>query len=105
MGLYDDLMPEERLSRVARIINKGIHLYALNQGWIDKKEKKKPELNPEEQQIIELCRKNGRISNKDVQQLLKVHRNTAMQKLRRMELKNLLKRKGNGKSSYYFRAE
>jgi predicted HTH transcriptional regulator len=58
-------------------------------------------VNLEEQQILELCKSKGRVTNKDLQNLLGIHRNTATNRLKRMLSGKLLVRYGNGKSTFY----
>jgi predicted HTH transcriptional regulator len=104
--MYKDLTAEQRLERIAQIINKGIYLLALKEGWfvnLAKREKEKQikALSFEEQQIIELCTNNGRVTNRDVQDLFGVHRNTATLKLKDMVLRGLLTQKGNRRHTYY----
>lgn len=106
--MHESLTPQERLRRIAEIVNKGIYLLALKEGWFvnsnqtDKKiQNQSQRLSVEEQEIIELCENKGRITNKDVQDLFGVHRNTATRKLKEMVFKGLLIQKGNSKGSIY----
>ena len=101
------LTPEQRLRRIAEIIDKGIYLLALKEGWfvnVIKKENgvtQAETLGFDEQQIISLYKSNGRITNGDVQNLFEVHRNTATNRLKDMVLKGLLIPKGNRRHTYY----
>jgi len=105
--MYENLTTEQRLQRIAQIINKGIYLLALKEGWFENsvKEKKKitktEALSFEEQQIVDLCKKKGRITNRDVQELLGLHRVTVTLRLREMVTKGLLVKKGNCRHTYY----
>ncbi len=102
-----NLTPQERLERIASIVNKGIYLLALKEGWfVDSikqkiKTAKSEALSFEEQQIIDLCKGKIKIRNKDCQNLLGVHRSTAMRRLSKMVSKGLLVQKGNGKGTFY----
>ena len=106
-GLYPDLNPVERLERISQIINKAIYLLVMKEGWFGNLTKgdaiatQSKEVNLEEQQILELCKSKGRITNKDLQNLLGIHRNTATNKLKKMLSRRLLFQYGNGKSRFY----
>ena len=54
-----------------------------------------------EQQVINLCKNKGKVTNKAVQNLLGIHRNTATLKLKKMVSRGLLIKNGNGKDSFY----
>jgi len=100
----ENLTPQERLERITSIINKGIYLLALKEGWFchQKTEKlKRSEISKEERPIVELCKGRGKITNKDLQDLLGIHRNTATVKLNQMMLKGLLVKNGNRRGTYY----
>ncbi len=72
---------------------------AWKEGWFPNPVKKKNRitkmeaLNFEEQRIVDLCKKRGSITNKHVQDLLGVHRNTATRKLKEMALRQLFHKK------------
>ena len=102
----NNITPEQRLRRIAEIINKGIYLYALKEGWFvqsakENEQKQLEGIAPEEHEILNLCKANGRITNKDVQDLLGVPRNTATAKLKDMAKKGLLVRAGNHRHTHY----
>jgi predicted HTH transcriptional regulator len=102
--MQENLTSQERLERIASIINKGIYLLALKEGWFchQKEEKlKRSEISKEERCIVELCKGRGKITNKDLQDLLGIHRNTATVKLKEMVLKRLLVQNGNRRHTYY----
>jgi len=103
-NIYSNLSSDERLNRIANIINKGIYLYALKNDWFDKKDQRKSEekkITAEEEQIILLAKKAGRITNNDVQALFSWHRNTTTQRLKDMISKGLLVRTGKGRHCFY----
>jgi len=88
-----NLTPQERLERIACIINKGIYLLALKEGWFvnqdndnDGRAEPKIILSLEEKQIIDLCKNKGRITNNDVQDLLGIHRNTSSKRLKEISM-------------------
>ena len=101
------LTPGQRIRRIAEIIDNGIYLFALKEGWFAnpvKKENRTTQIKAlgfEEQQIIDLCKIKGRITNKHVHDLLEVHRNTCTRKLRQMVSRKLLVQNGIGKGSFY----
>ena len=105
--MTENLSPEKRLGRIAQIINKGIYLLALKEGWFADSVKQKIKttkneaLSFEERQIIDLCRSKGRITNKDFQDLIGVHRNTATKRLKEIALKGLLLQQGNYRHTCY----
>ena len=102
--MREKLTPEYRLRRIANIINKGIYLYALKNDWFDKKDQTKSDkkkMTAEEEQIIQLAKKAGRITNNDVQVLFGWHRNTVSAKMKDMVTKRLLIKKGKGRHSFY----
>jgi predicted HTH transcriptional regulator len=106
-AMRDNLIPELRLQRIAEIINKGIYLLALKEGWFvnceNKRQKTKPEiiLSMEEEQVLRYCKNKGRVTNKDLQDLLGVHRNTSTKKLKSMVLKGILVQNGSRSHAYY----
>jgi len=103
-NISSNLNPDERLNRIANIINKGIYLYALKNDWFDKKDQAKSDkrkMTAEEEQIIQLVKKSGRITNNDVQILFGWHRNTVSAKIKDMVRKKLLIKNGKGRHSYY----
>ena len=101
------LTPEQRIRRIAGIIDKGIYLLALKEGWFAdpvKKENRATQIKAldfKEQQVIDLYKRKGRITNRHVQDLFGVHRNTATKRLKDMVLKGLLIPKGNNRHTYY----
>jgi len=105
--MQENLTHQERLERIAQIINKGIYLLALKEGWFVNPAKKECEdlqndkLDLEEQLIINLCKNKGMITNKEVQGLLGIHRNTATKRLKEMAAKRLLIQNGNHRHTYY----
>lgn len=102
--MQENLTPQERLEKIVSIINKGIYLLALKEGWFchQKENKtKKAEMSIEEKQIVELCKARGKITNQEIQDLLGIHRNTATVKLKAMVLKGLLIQNGNRRHTYY----
>ena len=103
-NIHSNLNPDERLNRIANIINKGIYLYALKNDWFDKNDQTKSDkkkMTAEEEQIIQLVKKTGRITNNDVQVLFGWHRNTVSVKMKDMVRMKLLIKNGKGRHSYY----
>jgi len=104
--ITDDLALGIRLRRIAEIINKGIYLLGQKEGWFVSQEEKTMQgqaevLSIDEEQIIDLCKRKGVITNKDIQDLKQIHRNTATNILREMILKRLLIRNGRQRYTYY----
>ncbi|MFH1045524.1 MAG: MarR family transcriptional regulator [Candidatus Omnitrophota bacterium] len=100
------MTPEERLRRIAELVNKGVYLLGLKEGWFvhkikKQKQKEIQELSFEESQIIDLCKRKGVLANKEIRSLLGIHRNTATNKLKQLVAKGLLTRSGNKRYAYY----
>ena len=104
--MYRNLTPEQRLRRAAEIINKGIYLLAQKEGWFvhspdTREQKQNQELSTEEHEIIKACKSKGKITNKDLQDLFGIHRNTATARLKDMVSGGLLIQKGNRRHTHY----
>ena len=65
-------------------------------------EEKNNQISEEESsKIFEFIQKEGKIENKDVQRILKVHRNTATNKLKALVELGKIEQRKNGKMTYY----
>ena len=102
-----DLTPEQRLRRIAEIINKGIFLLALKEGWFDenpvKQKESKIDLRERQKVIMAHLESKSRITNKEVCELFGVSRDTAHRELKHLLQTGLLKVKGSGRSVVYFK--
>lgn len=63
-----------------------------------------PKLSPEEQQIVELAQRSGRITAKDLVEELSVSRATATRRLSALAESDLLVQHGKGRGTYYILA-
>ena len=112
--MQENLTSQERLERIAEIINKGIYLLALKEGWFDNSDENKKEILPKKESIIE--EEIFRILDEDQIEILKLVRNQGSirvvecakligkssrwirYKIKDMELKNILHRIGKSKN-------
>jgi predicted HTH transcriptional regulator len=104
--MKDTLTPQERLERIAAIINKGIYMLALKEGWFvskEIKEKSKAMLEERQKIIMAHVKSNGKITNKEVCELLAISRDTAHRELRYLLESGLLEVRGRGRSVVYFK--
>lgn len=104
--MCENLTPEQRLRRIAELINKGIYLLALKEGWFEHKPKKKRTkvcLRQRQKLIIEYLKSKGKVTNKEVCEVLGVSRDTAHRELKELLHMGLLKTSGRGRSVAYFK--
>jgi len=65
-------------------------------------EEKRNQVSEEESiKILDFIQREGKIENKDVQRILKVHRNTATNKLKAFVDSGKIEQRKNGKTTYY----
>lgn len=105
--MQENLTPQERLERIAKIINKGIYLLALKEGWFVssdrvEKNKSKTTLNQRQEIIMAQVKSKRGITNKEICGLLGISRDTAHRELKELLDVGLLKAVGKGRAVTYF---
>jgi ATP-dependent DNA helicase RecG len=62
----------------------------------------KQELGQEIKSVLSLVKKSGPISSREIAEKLDIHQNTALKRIKKLEDKKLLNKKGKGPSVRYF---
>ncbi len=106
--MQENLTSQERLERIARIINRGIYLLALKEGWFVssdrvKKNKSQTALSQRQEIIMAQVKSRSSITNKEICGLLDISRDTVHRELKTLVKAGLLEVRGKGRASAYFK--